>query len=73
MNYIILLATGVVTKSSIKSIRLILASLLGAVYSVLAYSGILKVYSNIVMKILLSVIIIYVAFNPQNKKKFGKH
>ena len=72
MNYIILLATGVVTKSSIKSIRLIFASLLGAVYSVLAYSGILKVYSNIVMKILLSVIIIYVAFNPQNKKKMWK-
>ena len=72
MNYIILLATGVVTKSSIKSIRLIFASLLGAVYSVLAYSGILKVYSNIVMKILLSVIIIYVAFNPKNKKKMWK-
>ena len=72
MNYIILLATGVVTKSSIKSIRLILASLLGAVYSVLAYSGILKVYSNIAMKILLSVIIIYIAFNPQNKKKMWK-
>lgn len=72
MNYIILLATGLVTKSSLKSIRLILASLLGAVYSVLAYSGILKVYSNIAMKILLSVIIIYIAFNPQNKKKMWK-
>ena len=37
MNYIILLATGLVVKVKIKHIRLIIASLVGAIYSVLGY------------------------------------
>lgn len=73
MNYIILLATGLVLKIKIKHIRLIIASLLGAVYSIVAYINFLKIYSNVFLKILLSIIIVYIAFNPQNLKKMWKY
>lgn len=72
MNYIILFTTAVVLKIRVNHIRLILASLLGAGYSIIAYMGIIKVYSSIILKIILSVLIIYIAFNPQNIKKMCK-
>ena len=72
MNYIILFTRAVVLKIKVNHIRLILASLLGAGYSIIAYMGIIKVYSSIILKIILSVLIIYIAFNPQNIKKMCK-
>ena len=72
INYIILFTTAVVLKIKVNHIRLILASLLGAGYSIIAYMGIIKVYSSIILKIILSVLIIYIAFNPQNIKKMCK-
>lgn len=72
MNYIILFTTAVVLKIKVNHIRLILASLLGAGYSIIAYMGIIKAYSSIILKIILSVLIIYIAFNPQNIKKMCK-
>ena len=73
MNYIILFATAIVLKIKIKHIRIFIASLLGAIYSVITYMGILKLYSSIVMKILLSILIVYIAFNPQSLKKMWKN
>lgn len=72
MNYIILLATGGILKNRIKHIKLIIASLIGAIYSILTYVITVQIYSNFVLKILLSIIIIYVAYNPQNVKNMGK-
>ena len=73
MNYIILFATAIVLKIKIKHFRIFIASLLGAVYSVIACMGILKLYSSIVMKIILSILIVYIAFNPQSLKKMWKN
>lgn len=72
MNYIILLATGIVLKTKIKHIRLIIASLIGAIYSIFTYVITIQIYSNFFLKILLSIMIIYVAFNPQNVKNMWK-
>jgi stage II sporulation protein GA (sporulation sigma-E factor processing peptidase) len=72
MNYIILFTTGLILKQKIKHTRLILSSLIGAIYSVIAYMKMLEVYSSFLLKIVLSVIIIYIAFNPQNAKKMWK-
>lgn len=72
MNYIILFTTGLILKIKIKHLRLILASFIGAIYSIIAYMGILEIYSSIVFKIILSIIIVYIAFNPQNIKKLWK-
>ena len=73
MNYIILFSTGLVLKLKINLIRIIIASLLGAVYSIIAYAGVLKIYSSLVLKIVLSILIVYIAFNPQNAKKMWKY
>lgn len=72
MNYIILFTTGLVMKIKTKHIRLILASLLGAIYSVIAYAGILKAYSSMILKFILSIIIVFVAYNPQSVKRLCK-
>ena len=72
MNYIILFATGVILKIKIKHIRLILASLVGAIYTIIAYISALRIYSNIFLKFILSLIIIYIAFNPKSVKKLFK-
>lgn len=72
MNYIILFTTGLVIKIKTKHIRLILASLLGAIYSVVAYAGILKAYSSMILKIILSIIIVFIAYNPQSVKQLCK-
>lgn len=66
MNYIILFATGIIIKTKIKHIKLILSSLVGAIYSVLAYMSILQIYTSIILKFILSIIIVYIAYNPQN-------
>ena len=72
MNYIILLATGLILKQKIKHIRLIIASLLGAIYSIVAYASVLEIYSSLILKAILSIIIVYIAYNPKNLKKMWK-
>ena len=72
MNYIILFATGVILKVNIKHMRLVLASLIGAIYTIIAYMSAFKIYSNIGLKFVLSVIMIYIAFNPKSVKKLFK-
>lgn len=73
MNYIILFATGLIVKAKIRQIRFVVASLLGAVYSIIAYTEILEIYSSFILKIILSILIVYIAFNPQNAKKMWKY
>ena len=73
MNYIILFATSIILKVKVKHIRLILASALGAIYSIIAYMSILEMYSSVILKIILSVIIVYIAYNPQNVKSMWKY
>lgn len=72
MNYIILFATGYILKIKIKHIRLIISALLGGIYSILAYTQILAAYSNILMKLILSVVMVYIAYNPKNIKLLAK-
>ena len=72
MNYIILFATGFIQKMQMKQLRLILSSAFGGVYAIISYLNIIPIYSNIFMKILLSIIMIYIAFNPPNVKKLCK-
>ena len=72
MNYIILFATGIILKIKMKQIRLLLASFLGAIYTIIAYISNLKIYSNFFLKFILSLVIIYIAFNPKNVKKLCK-
>ena len=72
MNYIILLTTAIVLKVKIKQIRLITAGLIGAIYTIIGYTKILGIHTSFTLKFILSLVIIYVAYNPQNIKKMLK-
>lgn len=72
MNYIIFYATGIILKVKIIKLRLLIASLLGAIYSIIAYAEILEIYSSMILKIILSIIIVYIAYNPQKVKQLWK-
>lgn len=73
MNYIILLATGLIVKNKITKTRILLSSLLGSIYAVTSYITKLQIYSTIIMKIILSIGMIYLAFKPKNIKQMLKH
>ncbi len=72
MNYIIIFATGVVIKNDIKKIRILLGSCIGAVYTIVMYLNIIPIYSNFIMKLILSFAIVYISFKPKTFKKFIK-
>lgn len=72
MNYIIIYATGVIIKAPIKIIRTLLSSTLGSVYAIMSYMSILEIYSNIFLKIVLSIVMVYIAFKPPNIKAILK-
>ena len=72
MNSIILLATGLILKVQIRSGKILLASSIGAIYTLIAYVSRIKIYSNVFLKLTLSLVIVYVAYNPQNIKKLFK-
>ena len=46
MNYIILYATGIISKNKIYYFRILIASLIGAIYSISQYISNLNIYSN---------------------------
>ena len=73
MNYIILYATGFVQKRKMKNFKLIVSSTLGALYAIISYMNIIPIYSAPFMKILLSIIMIYIAFNNENIKQITKN
>ena len=72
MNYIIIFATGVVIKTECRKLRIFIASLVGAVYTVVMYLNIIPIYSNFIMKVILSIAIVYIAFKPISSKKLIK-
>ena len=73
MNYIILYATGFIQKKKMKNMRLIISSVLGALYAILSYLDIVPIYSALFMKILLSTIMIYIAFENETIKQMVKN
>ena len=73
MNYIILCATGIVMKSKIKHIKFIISSLIGSLYAIVVYLKISNFASNIIMKIVLSIVMIWVAFDCKNFKNMFKY
>lgn len=72
MNYIILIANTLVLKLKINNLRLILGSMVGAFYTVIAYMIPSQMFSNFFLKLILSIIIVYIAFNPHNIKTIIK-
>ena len=72
MNTIILYATAIILKQKVKNIRLIISAVIGSIYSILMYITKLTIYSSIISKFILSVVMAYVAFKPNDIKKIFK-
>ena len=72
MNAIILYASAIILKIKPKTIRVILASAIGSIYAIITYVTELPIYTSIISKGILSIIMVYVGFNPQSIKKLFK-
>ena len=72
INYIILYTTGIISKTKIRQLKVFLGACIGAIYSVIYYIVSLKIYSVFIVKIILSVILIFVSFNPKSLKELAK-
>ena len=73
MNYIILFASAYILKKKVKHIRLIISALIGGIYSILAYVQILQIYSNIICKFILSIVMVYIAYKPKSAKELARN
>lgn len=72
MNIIILYTTSIILKVKPKVIRIITASLIGSIYAIIAYTIEISIYTSIISKWILAIVIVYIAFNPQTVKKMCK-
>ena len=62
LNYIILLATAIISKSNINIKRILIASAIGGIYAILNYIINFKFIFNIIIKIIISICIVLIAF-----------
>lgn len=68
INYIILYAVGIISKSKIKQFRIIISSIIGASYSVIYYIANVGIYQNFILKIILSIVMVYIAYETKSFK-----
>lgn len=73
MNYIIIFATGVAIKENLSKFRILISSAIGAIYTIIMYLNIIPIYSNFIMKLILSIVIVYISFKPKTFKKLIKN
>lgn len=72
MNSIILYATAIILKIKAKTLRIISSSAIGSIYAIITYVTEMEIFASVILKTILAVIMIYVAFNPPNIKKMWK-
>lgn len=73
MNTIILFATGTILKINMQILRILISSIIGSIYAVMTYITNLTIFSNMILKIVLSVVMIHIAFNPMKVKNALKY
>ncbi|MGN1299085.1 MAG: sigma-E processing peptidase SpoIIGA [Candidatus Scatovivens sp.] len=72
MNYIILVATSIISKSKISLIRSLISASIGSIYSILNYLVQLSTLSNLILKIFISILMIRIVFGYKKIKTFFK-
>lgn len=70
LNVIILYATSLIAKTNLKIIRTLISASIGSIYAIMYYIFQIGLYSNIIFKFVLSVIMIYVALTQKNLKLY---
>lgn len=72
LNFIILYAVSLVIKEKVSYIKLMIASLIGASYVIIYYLINFQSKWNLIFKIILSVVMVYISFMPKSFKEFIK-
>lgn len=62
MNSIIIYATAIILKKEIKILRILIGSTIGATYACIYYISDMKIYGESILKLILSIAIVYVSF-----------
>lgn len=70
MNSIIIYATAIILKKEIKILRILMGSIIGAIYACIYYISSMQIYGEFILKIILSIAIVYVSFNSKGIKEF---
>lgn len=70
MNAIILIATGMWLKKKNHIKRILLASFVGAVFVLISYGKIFSGFANILFKIVISILMVQIAFPTRKKQEF---
>ena len=72
LNYIIILSTAIISKSKIKLTSIMLSSTIGGIFSILNYLMNMNSLENMVLKIIISILMMLIAFNDYKIKKLIK-
>ena len=72
LNFLILFAVGIETKSKVKFVRIVVSSVVGSAYTVLLYMINNDFFHSIIMKILLSLVMNYIAYKTNKIKEILK-
>ena len=72
MNYITLFATAIISKSEVKILKILLSSIIGGIYAILAYIANLSTLFNLFLKIFLSISMVYISYKPKKIKSLVK-
>lgn len=72
LNYIILLSTAIISKSKIMMNRILISSTIGGIYAILNYFSEKSGIVNIILKIIISIIMVKIAFKEIETRKIFK-
>lgn len=73
MNFLIILATAIISKVKINPPKILLASAVGGILSILSYIIKLTNFQSLILKILISILIVKISYNPKKTKYLIKN
>lgn len=68
LNYIIIFATAIISKSRISYFRILISSLIGCIFVIINYVFGFSQNTNLVLKLLLSILMVLIAFKERKLK-----
>lgn len=72
LNYIIILSTAILSKEKINFLKIILSSIVGGIFAIITYITELSMFLGIIIKIVISIIMMKIAFKEKRLNKFIK-
>ncbi len=73
MNFIILYTVKLIIKVKHKILRIALSSTIGSLSTIIYYFIMVEWYYNFLIKIIVSIVMLYIAFSPKNPKEMIKN